>query len=614
MLQASAGLDRHLDGQHGRVPVGQFKIGLIAAEREPHLTNDAQHDPRVRDIDWVVREGLVAFAGYPLLVGERLVGVAAMFARQPLSQPTIEALASVATQVAVAIDRERANAERESLRQIATDARAVADLERGRLRGLIMAAPAGIAVLRGPEHIFELVNPRYQRLVGQRATIGLSVTEALPEVVGQGFIALLDRVYASGEPFIGLEIPVRLTPSDETTKDGFFNFVYQPSRGWDGAIDGILIHAVEVTDLVRAREAEARSADRFWMLAETMVQKIFTAQPNGEVDYFNSPWSTFTGLTFDQIKAWGWTQFIHPDGLGENVRVWQRSIDSGEPFEFQHRFRGADGEYRWHLSRAHAVRDAGGAILMWIGSNTDIDDQKRAADTVRETLELRDEFLSAVAHDLKTPLTSVKGHVQLIRRRAGPGLAPPIAASLDLVDQAATRMAGLIDELLEIAQIEAGHPIALNLQEIDLVALVNAVVESAARQTLHHKVLVETNAPRIIGLWDPARLERALTNLVSNAIKYTPGGGTITLSTSVERTPTEQLAIVSVKNEGIGIPEADLPRLFTRFQRGSNVRGVAGTGIGLEAVRRIVELHGGRITVESTVRAGSTFVVRLPIQ
>ncbi|MDQ2951308.1 MAG: ATP-binding protein [Chloroflexota bacterium] len=613
VLQASAGLYTHLDGDHGRVAVGQFKIGLIAAERQPHLTNDVQRDPRVSDIEWAVREGMVAFAGYPLLVGERLVGVAAMFARQPLSRATIEALASIGSQVAVAIDRERANAERESLRQLATDARAVADAERGRLRDLIMQAPALIAVLRGPQHVFELVNPRYEALVGQRATLGLSVTEALPELAAQGFISLLDRVYATGEPFIGQELPARLAVPGGGTTEAFFNFVYQPSHGPDGEIDGILVFAVEVTDLVQAREAAARSADRFRSIAETMPQKIFTAAPNGEVDYFNGPWTAFTGLLYEDIKAWGWTQFIHPDDVDENVRVWQHSIDSGEPFVFQHRFRRADGEYRWHLSRAHAVRDAGGAILMWIGSNTDIDDQKRAADTVRETLALRDEFLSAAAHDLKTPLTSVRGHVQLIRRRAGPGLTPSIAASLDEVERAATSMAGLIDELLEIARIEAGHSIVLNLREIDLVALVNAVAKSAVAQSRRHDVLVEADPPSVLGRWDPVRLERSLMNLVSNAIKYTPSGGTITLSTRVEQTAAQKLAIVRVKDEGIGIPEADLPRLFTRFQRGSNVRGVAGTGIGLEAVRRIVELHGGSIRVESREGVGSTFTVRLPI-
>lgn len=613
-LQASAGLYTHLDGPHGRVPVGQFKIGLIAEERSPHLSNDVQHDPRVSDIPWAKREGMVAFAGYPLQVGDRLVGVVAMFARQRLSRATIDALASIATQIAVAIDRERTSAERESLRQLASDARAAADAERGKLRDLIMQAPALIALLRGPQHVFDLVNPMYDRLVGQRPLLGKSVAQALPETVEQGFIALLDKVYASGEPFLGQEVPVRLSNADGTSSDLFLNFVYQPSRGPDGQTDGILVHAVDVTDLVRAREAAARSADHFRTLAETMPQKIFTARPDGEVDYFNPPWIAFTGLSLEQIKGWGWTQFVHPDDVDENVLVWRRSIDSGEPFEFQHRFHRADGEYRWHLSRAHAVRNSDGTILMWIGSNTDIDDQKRAADLVQGTLRLRDEFLSAAAHDLKTPLTSVKGHVQLIRRRLGGDLAPSITASLDELDLAVTRMAGLIDELLEIARIDAGQPIALDRREMDLVVVVNSVARTAARQTRRHNLLVEADPPQVVGRWDPVRLERVVTNLLSNALKYTPAGGTIVLATSTEQSGEHLWAVLRVQDDGIGIPEADLPRLFTRFYRGSNVSGVTGAGIGLESVRRVIEMHGGDVRVDSTEGAGSAFTVRLPIE
>jgi len=114
-----------------------------------------------------------------------------------------------------------------------------------------------------------------------------------------------------------------------------------------------------------------------------MPQKIFTAKPNGDVDYFNPIWTEFTGLTFEHIRDWGWTQFIHPDDVEENVSVWQRSIDTGEPFQFEHRFRRADGEYRWHLSRALPMRDVEGRTVMWIGSNTDIHDQRQTANRLR---------------------------------------------------------------------------------------------------------------------------------------------------------------------------------------------------------------------------------------
>ena len=100
--------------------------------------------------------------------------------------------------------------------------------------------------------------------------------------------------------------------------------------------------------------------ERFRFMAESMPQKIFTARPAGDVDYFNRQWMEFTGLTFEQIRDWGWTQFVHPDDLEENVLAWRQPCETGEPFHIEHRFRRADGEYRWHLSRAHAMRDADG--------------------------------------------------------------------------------------------------------------------------------------------------------------------------------------------------------------------------------------------------------------
>ncbi|MCA1556090.1 MAG: PAS domain S-box protein [Acidobacteria bacterium] len=154
-----------------------------------------------------------------------------------------------------------------------------------------------------------------------------------------------------------------------------------------GEIIGAITTFDDITELKRAEEALRESADRFRFLAESMPQKIFTARPNGEVDYFNRQWMEFTGLSFEQIRDWGWTQFIHPDDVEENVRRWQHSIDTGETFQFEHRFRRADGVYRWHLSRAHAMRDAEGRVLMWIGSNTDIDDVKRAQEERSQLLE-----------------------------------------------------------------------------------------------------------------------------------------------------------------------------------------------------------------------------------
>jgi PAS domain S-box-containing protein len=132
-------------------------------------------------------------------------------------------------------------------------------------------------------------------------------------------------------------------------------------------------------DLTRRAEASSReAAERFWFLAESMPQKIFTATADGAIDYFNRQWAAFTALSLEEIRGWGWRQLIHPDDVEEHLRMWRHSVASGEPFTFEHRLRSADGSYRWHLSRAHAMRGSDGHVAMWLGSNTDIDDSKRA--------------------------------------------------------------------------------------------------------------------------------------------------------------------------------------------------------------------------------------------
>lgn len=240
--------------------------------------------------------------------------------------------------------------------------------------------------------------------------------------------------------------------------------------------------------------------------------------------------------------------------------------------------------------------------------------QAAALAEVRQALRLRDEFLSAAAHDLKTPLTAISGHLQLIRRRFGDTLAPRVAASFDEVERSARRMNELISELLDVARLQSGQAVELDRRETDLVAIARGVADRAGQGVRRHALDVQTTVPALVGVWDPARIERVLTNLVDNAVKYSPAGGTVSITLDRRRDAGRAWAVVAVRDRGIGIPAADLPRLFTRFYRASNTTGIAGTGIGLEAARRMVEQHGGTIEVESSEGTGTTVTVRLPLE
>jgi PAS domain S-box-containing protein len=224
----------------------------------------------------------------------------------------------------------------------------------------------------------------------------------------------------------------------------------------------------------------------------------------------------------------------------------------------------------------------------------------------------KEDFLSAAAHDLRTPLTSMKGRVQLLRRRAERQILDPasLVADLDRIDTGLNRMTSLIGELLDVANIQIGRPLALHRVPTNLVDLVKEVAGEQQHSSDRHRVRIEAENPEIQGSWDATRIERALSNLLSNAIKYSPRGGDIDVFLRVERDE----AVLQVADQGIGIPEADLPHVFDRFRRGENAAGkIPGTGIGLAAVRDIVERHGGTITAENREGGGAIFTIRLPL-
>lgn len=232
---------------------------------------------------------------------------------------------------------------------------------------------------------------------------------------------------------------------------------------------------------------------------------------------------------------------------------------------------------------------------------------------VQQSVRTRDDFLSAVAHELKTPLTVISASTQLLRRRqASVGAAAEPA--LDRILGSVTRMTAYIEELLELVRRHADPSLELHRAPVDLVELAERVVREAEPLAHGQVMTVEAGGP-IVGAWDASRLERALGNLVGNAVKYNRDRGRVRVVLREEQDRTGPVALLEVEDEGIGIPERDRSRIFDRFTRGSNVTGrIAGSGVGLAIVRQVVEHHGGTVQVSSVEGEGSTFTMRLPIR
>jgi signal transduction histidine kinase len=235
----------------------------------------------------------------------------------------------------------------------------------------------------------------------------------------------------------------------------------------------------------------------------------------------------------------------------------------------------------------------------------------------QEAARLKDEFLANISHDLRNPLTAVRGVTQVLERRIErQGTVEPdrLASALSNIRGAAGQMASLIDQLLDYARMQGDRPLELTLSTTDLTELISRVVESYAGSSERHRVQFDAPAERMVGEYDAARLERVVQNLVGNAVKYSPEGGTVEVRAVTERRDGTLWGVVSVQDHGMGIPEDDLGLIFDRFHRAANAAGIHGSGLGLSAARQVVEQHGGTISVQSALGRGSTFVMRLPIR
>ena len=584
-LQASAGMYTRLDGSDTPVVLCGWKIGLIVQERQAHLTNDMVNDPRVSDHEWAEREGMVAFAGYPLIVEDRLVGVMAMFARHRMEQETMDALGSVANAIAVGIERKRAE-------------EALVDSEE-RLRTLVASSPLAIIVV-DPDTTVRLWNAAAEKLFGW--------TEA--EVLGQRapFIPEGRLPECASSRITALQGDIFAVETQRNRRDGSLvdvSLTAAPLRDSAGEITQILVLIEDITERKQAEAAARESSERVRFMAESMPQKIFTAKPDGAVDYFNQQWTEFTGLALDIIKDWGWTQFVHPDDLEEYTPLWRHSIATGELFQCMHRFRRADGVYRWHLTRAHAMRDADGKISMWIGSSTDIHEEKEKEEELRRANENLNQFAFAASHDLQEPLRMITAFSQLLTMRYGGPLDEEAAKCVGYITEGTKRMSELLTDLLSYTRAGADSEESAGMIEF------NEVFDEATRNlqtAITDSCAVVTRGPLPVVHGHGTHFLQILQNLIGNALKYHAARSPRVHVSAEKRNGEWRFAVA---DNGIGIAPEYQKQIFGVFKR-LHGKAIPGTGIGLAICQRLVERYGGRIWVESQPDQGATFYFTLP--
>lgn len=513
--------------------------------------------------------------------------------------------------------------------------------EHDRISQMFQQAPGFMAMLAGPEHVFQLANAAYTQLVGHRDVIGKPVREALPEVAGQGFFELLDKVYASGEPFVGRSLPAQLhRQAGAPPEERFMDLVYQPITDTHGAVTGIFVQGADVTERKLTEDALRSSEARFHAIANSIDQMIWSTRPDGFHDYYNQRWYDFTGVPEGSTDGEGWKDMFHPDDQERALAIWAHSLATGEPYHIEYRLRDREGQYRWVIGRAQCVRDENGDIARWFGTCTDIQEIIEARDVLARSreemerlvvartaeleqtqealrqsqkLEAMGQLTGGVAHDFNNLLSPIVGGLDLLQRR---GLGNErdqrmLAGALQSAERAKT----LVQRLLAFARKQPLRPVSTDLA--GLVAGMADLVASTSGPRVQLELDIEEGLP-------PARVDRnqlelAILNLSVNARDAMPDGGRLTIAArretvrdgKISRLAAGEYVRLSVCDTGSGMDEATLARAIEPF---FSTKGIGkGTGLGLSMAHGLASQLGGALTIESRLGIGTDIQFWLPV-
>jgi PAS domain S-box-containing protein len=492
-------------------------------------------------------------------------------------------------------------------------------------------SPSFSALLHGPEHRFVLTNPAYQQLVG-RPVIGLTVREAFPEVEGQGFLALLDEVFATGEPFIGKNMPIVFQhPSGGASEVHYLDFVYQPIKDGSGKVTSIFVEGSDVTerhatenalrelniDLERRVIERAQARGLTWQLSPDLLGAL---NSKGYFETSNPAWQSVLGWSEAEVASMSIFELLHPDDV-EHTRAGFELTLVGQPaLRFVNRYRCKDGGHRW---------------ISWVGiqednfvycTGRDITAERMAENELAATqealrqsqkMEVIGHLTGGVAHDFNNLLTGILGSLDLVRRRMAAKRPEDIPRFMDAATTSAKRAAALTHRLLAFARRQS-----LDIRPNDVNRLV-ASMEDLLHRTLGERI--ELRADLATGLWtastDANQLENALLNLAINSRDAMPDGGRLMVSTAnTHLTETDlpghedlepgDYVVIRVTDTGSGMSSEVVAKaidpFFTTKPAGE------GTGLGLSMVYGFARQSRGHLRIHSKVNHGTTIELWLP--
>ncbi|MGQ0713071.1 MAG: ATP-binding protein [Gemmatimonadaceae bacterium] len=533
--------------------------------------------------------------------------------------------------------------------------RAAQDAARADLWRVFEQAPVGICVLRGPRHVYEMVNPYYQRFIPGRAVLGKPVREALPELEGQGMFEILDRVYETGASFVGNALPfVYDVDGNGLLHAGVFDFVCQALTAPDGAVEGIVVVVTDVTAVSRVRREADAALARYRHIFDTVDVSIW------EED-FSAVTAAFASLRRDGVtdlrayleehpafvqqamslvrvvdvndatvamfRAHDKAQLLAsldrvflPETAGIFAEELVAIFEGRQRIAFTSPAQTLDGERRT-VVLSMAFPDDDPSLRSVLVSLFDITDRVRAEEALRqakseaeEANRVKSQFLATMSHELRTPLNAIAGHVQLLEMGLHGPMPEAQRRAIDRIDRSQRHLLRLINDVLNLARIEAGG-VEYRLAELDLAEVIAdlapLIEPQLAAKSMHYEVhLPET--PVIVRA-DREKLQQILLNLLSNAGKFTAPGGAVTIDVA-ERPGAGHVVFVRVRDTGPGIARAQLELVFEPFMQVdvSHTRTTEGVGLGLSISRDLARGMGGNLRARSELGKGSTFTLTLP--
>lgn len=354
--------------------------------------------------------------------------------------------------------------------------------------------------------------------------------------------------------------------------------------------------------------------EQFHALAEALPQIVWTAKPDGGLDFTNGRWHVYSGLTSEESNDWGWATCVHPDDLPTASEIWLNCVQTGDTYETEFRLRKVDGSYRWHLTRAIPTKDDQNSVIKWFGTCTDIDDQKRAAENLEMQVQIRTDDVKkahaelkqlsySLSHELQAPLARMSSNLRLLKARYGERMAGDADEFIEVAVSSASLVQNMLDGLWIFARIDnkdtqRGPCDCAEILRKVCVRL-EPIINAKRAQISNHDL------PVVIA--NEAQLEYLFQQLLENALQYSGDEPPIINCTAKKH---EEEWVISISDNGQGFDMMDVNRIFKMFQRLNTRR--PGIGMGLAVCKKIIEVHGGTIWAKSDPGNGATFYFTMP--